>query len=181
MTMPQNYFLQTRDPDILEMKRGGAYLSAFGLPFLLAGLFVLQIPFDIVPVHLEERPIVLALLLPLGFVFTIAGAALVFGRSGVTINRRDRTVARWWGVLAPVKRTEYRLDAFEYILLDIHAGDKNTGDTCIVHLVGSGNTAPFYIPSPADYEGARKASEQLSRFLDMPLNNAAEEKLSADR
>ncbi|MBP6941975.1 MAG: hypothetical protein KBB65_09400 [Syntrophorhabdaceae bacterium] len=157
------------------MKRGGAYLSAFGLPFLLAGLFVLQIPFDIVPVHLEERPIVLALLLPLGFVFTVAGAALVFGRSGVTINRRDRTVARWWGVLVPVKRTEYLLDAFEYILLDIHAGDKNTGDTCIVHLIGSGNTAPFYIPSPADHEGARRTAEQLSDFLGIPFEDAVVE------
>lgn len=161
------------------MKRGSVYLSVFGLSFLFAGLFVLQIPFDIVPVHLEEGPIILALMLPLGFVFTITGAALVFGRSGITINRRDRKIVKWWGFLIPMKGTEYRLDTFEYIRLDVHAGDRNSGDTCIIHLVGSGHPSPFYIPSPAYYEGARRTAEQLSHFLAIPFEDAAAERSAA--
>ena len=160
------------------MKRGGGCLSASGLPFLLAGLFVLQIPFDVVPVHLEEGPIILALIMPLGLAFTIAGAALVLVRNGITIDRRSRTITQWWGLLIPMKRTEYSLDRFESVRLDLHTGDRDSGDACTINLIGSGRFAPFYIPSPGDYDGTRRTAEQLSHFLDIPLKNIAAEKLA---
>jgi len=174
----QPCFTQTNDPDILKMKRGSGCLSVSGLPFLLAGLFVLQIPSGFIPVEIEEGPIILALIMPLGLVFTIAGAALVFVRNGITVNRRSRTITQWWGLFVPMKRTEYRLDAFECVCLDLHAGDRDSGDVCVINLIGSGHSAPFYIPSPDDYESARRTAEQLSHFLDIPLKNIAAEKLA---
>ncbi len=169
-------FVQTNDADILKIKRGGGCQSAFGLPFLFAGLFILQIPFRSIPVEIEEGPIVLALILPLGLVFALAGAALLLIRSEIAINRRSRTITQWWGLLIPMKRTVYQFDAFERVRLDIHAGDRDSGDTCIIHLIGSGQPSPFYIPSPADHEGARKASEQLSQFLGIPFEDTVAEK-----
>jgi hypothetical protein len=171
----QPCFTQTDDPDVLKMKRGGGYLSASGLPFLLAGLFVLQIPLDVVPVHLEEGPIILALIMPLGLAFTIAGAALVLVRNGITIDRRNRTITQWWGLLAPMKRTEYSLDSFGSVRLDLHAGDRDSGDACTINLIGSGRSAPFYIPSPGDYDGTRRTAEQLSHFLGIPFEDTVAE------
>ena len=37
--------IETHDPDILEFRGGGGCLALFGTPFLLAGLFVMSIPF----------------------------------------------------------------------------------------------------------------------------------------
>jgi hypothetical protein len=172
-------FAQTSDPDILEMTRGGWRQSAFGLPFLFTGLFILQIPFDLIPVKVEEGPVVLALILPLGLVFAIAGAALVFIRNGITINRRNRTITQWWGLLIPMKKTEYSLDVFDRVCLDLHRAERDPGDTYIINLIGSGHTPPFYIPSPGGYRGTLQVSEQLSRFLEIPLKNIAAEKLAA--
>lgn len=174
--MRQPCFTQTNDPDILKMKRGGGYLSVSGLPFLFAGLFVLQIPSGFIPVEIEEGPIILALIMPLGLVFTIAGSALVLVRNGITINRRSRTITQWWGLLMPMKRTEYRLDAFDCVRLDFYAGDRNSDDTYTINLIGSGHSTPFYIPSPGDYEGAHQMAEQLSRFLDIPFEDTVAEK-----
>lgn len=174
--MKKPRFTQTDDPDVLKMKRGGGCLSASGLPFLFAGLFVLQIPFDVIPVHLEEGPIILALIMPLGLAFAIAGAALVFVRNGITIDRRSRTITQWWGLLTPMKRTGYNLDSFRSVRLDLHAGDRDSGDACTINLIGSGRSAPFYIPSPNDYDAARRTAEQLSQFLGIPLEDRAAEK-----
>jgi hypothetical protein len=177
--MRQPGFAQTNDPDILEMKRGGWRQSAFGLPFLFTGLFILQIPFGFIPVEIEEGPVVLALMLPLGLVFAIAGAALVFIRNGITINRRNRTITQWWGLLISMKKTEYRLDVFDRVCLDLYRAERDPGDTYIINLIGSGHSSPFYIPSPGEYRGALQVSEQLSRFLEIPLTNIAEEKQAA--
>jgi hypothetical protein len=38
-----------KDQATLEIRSGGGCLSIFGLPFLLAGLFIMQIPFGIIP------------------------------------------------------------------------------------------------------------------------------------
>ena len=59
----------THGTDILVYKKGGGRIALFGLPFFLAGLFVAQIPFGIIPVDVEGGPLVLAILLPLGTSF----------------------------------------------------------------------------------------------------------------
>jgi len=40
-----------KDQAMLEIRSGGGCLSIFGLPFLLAGLFVMQIPLGIIPIE----------------------------------------------------------------------------------------------------------------------------------
>lgn len=40
-----------KDSGTLELRSGGGCLSIFGLPFLLAGLFVMQIPLGLIPME----------------------------------------------------------------------------------------------------------------------------------
>ena len=47
----------THGTDILVYKKGGGRIALFGLPFFLAGLFVAQIPFGIIPVESREVPL----------------------------------------------------------------------------------------------------------------------------
>ena len=47
--------LTYRDSGTLEIRSGGGCLSVFGLPFLLAGLFVMQIPLGLIPVEGSPR------------------------------------------------------------------------------------------------------------------------------
>ena len=67
-----------KDAGTLELRSGGGCISLFGMPFLLAGLFVLQIPLGLIPVQdRPEGPFVSVLIVLLGSVFAAVGAVLV--------------------------------------------------------------------------------------------------------
>ena len=122
-------------------KKGGGRIALFGLPFFLAGLFVAQIPFGIIPVDVEGGPLVLAILLPLGPLFAGVGFILMLSRSGFIIDRKRCSVTQWWGLLIPMKRKEYSLDHFAKVRIEFRAGDKNSPDAFPISLVGAGSQA----------------------------------------
>ncbi|MCX5808371.1 MAG: hypothetical protein NTX36_03195 [Proteobacteria bacterium] len=96
---------ETEDPDILQIRKGGGCLTLFGLPFFIAGLFVLQIPFGLIPMRMEGGgPLVFYIVFPIGIAFAVVGAALAFGRNGVIIDRRRQTILKWWGLIIPFKK-----------------------------------------------------------------------------
>ena len=107
-----------RDAGTLEIRSGGGCLSVFGLPFLLAGLFVMQIPLGIIPVEAHRGPLPSVFVVLFGSVFAAVGAALVFGRSGIVLDRGPRPDHQWWGLLVPMKRTECMLDAIRQVEMD---------------------------------------------------------------
>jgi len=74
---PKTNLFTTHGNDLLVYKKGGGRIALFGLPFFLAGLFVAQIPFGIIPVDVEGGPLVLAILLPLGPLFAGVGFVLM--------------------------------------------------------------------------------------------------------
>ena len=76
-----------RDSGTLELRSGGGCLSVFGLPFLLAGLFVMQIPLGLIPVEGSPGPLPSVFVVLFGSVFAAVGAGLVFGRSGIVMDR----------------------------------------------------------------------------------------------
>jgi hypothetical protein len=163
----------THGADILVYKKGGGRLVLFGLPFFLAGLFVAQIPFGIIPVDVEGGPLVLAILLPLGPLFAVVGFILILSRSGFIIDRKTRSFIQWWGLLIPMKKTVYNLDSFAKVRIEFRAGEKNSPDTFPISLIGAGSQAPLPIVDLTDYEMAVMTADELARFINKPLEDLA--------
>lgn len=159
-----------RDSGTLEMRSGGGCLALFGLPFLLAGLFVLQTPLGIIPVEYDRsNPWMPLFFILFGGVFTAVGAGLVFGRSGIVIDRGMGRIVQWWGFIAPMKRKEYMLDAIRQVEMNFNRGDSDSAATWPIRLSGEGLPKPIDLTQPTDFFQARHFAEELSRFLRKPL------------
>jgi hypothetical protein len=172
MTPKMNIFT-TSGNNILMFKKGGGRIALFGLPFFLAGLFVAQIPFGIIPVDVEGGPIVLAILLPLGPLFAGVGFVLMLSRSGFIIDRNIRTLVHWWGLLIPMKKTVYNLESFATVRIEFRAGDKNSPDAFPISFVDAGSQSSVPIVDLTDYEMALETAHELARFTGIPLENFA--------
>lgn len=171
-----------RDAGTLEFRSGGGCLSLFGTPFLLAGLFIMLIPLGLIPV--EERPggpVVSALIVLFGSVFAAVGAVLVFGRSGIVLDRGRGRIVRWWGLLVPMKRAEHMLDSIRQVEMAFARGDSDSADTWPVKLSGEGLPKPITVAQPVEFPEARQIAEELARFLQKPLVDASTgEKVTRD-
>ncbi len=159
-----------RDAGTLELRSGGGCISLFGTPFLLAGLVIMQIPLGLIPFEdRPEGPLVSALIVLFGSVFAVVGAALVFGRSGIILDRGRGRIVRWWGLLVPMKRVEHMLDSVRQVEMDFSRGDSDSADTWPVKLSGEGLPKPVTIAQPVAFPEARQIAEELARFLHKPL------------
>lgn len=170
---PKTNIFATHGNDILEYRKGGGRHVLFGLPIFLAGLFVAQIPFGIIPVEVDGGPIVVAILLPLGPLFAAVGFILMLSRSGITIDRAARIIVQWWGLLIPIKRKGYSLDHFEKVRIVFREGDRNSPDTFPITLVGAGSQNTLHIVDLTSYEMTVRAADELARFINKPLEDLA--------
>ncbi|MGB5216692.1 MAG: hypothetical protein WBN66_00200 [Smithella sp.] len=158
-----------RDQATLEIRSGGGCISIFGLPFLLSGLFVLQLPFGLIPVNSSsDTPSSLFVIL-FGAVFTLAGTVLVFGRAGIILDRSRGRIVQWYGLLVPLKRTEYLMDAIDQVEMNFSSGDSDSPATWPIKLSGRSMTRPIAVSQPTSFTEARQLAEELSRFLQKPL------------
>ena len=159
----------------IEKKSGGGCLAIFGLPFLLAGLFVMQIPLKIMPVGgAQSIPDYFFLLF--GLPFAAVGAVLVFGRSGVIVDRELGLVTKWWGLLVPMKRQQYYLGSFDKIKITCDHGDSDSPTTYPVRLISRIEGTKVEIDKPTEYPKARQLAEQLASLLHKPVEDASKGK-----
>ena len=85
-----------------------------GLVFFLAGLFVMTIPVW----GSEGQVASTGEILLLGFLFpTLPGAIMLFMRWEIIIDKGQRTVTSWWGVLVPFKKTVQSFDEFDIVTI----------------------------------------------------------------
>ena len=159
--------LPRRDPDVIETRSGGGCLSLFGLPFLLAGLFVMQIPFGWIPVE-NSNAMPWFFFIPFGGIFVLVGGGLVFGRKGLSLDRRKGVMVEWWGPMVPLKRKEQVLDNVKRVSLCKNSGDSDSPATYPVKLEGDA-IQDVAIFAPTEYQEARRFAEELSRFLSRSL------------
>ncbi len=159
-----------RDAGTIELRSGGGCLSVFGTPFLLAGLFIMQTPLGIIPVAYDRSNAWMPLFfLIFGGVFTTVGAGLVFGRSGIIIDRTRGRIVQWWGLLVPMKRKETMLDGISRVEMNFNSGDSDSAASWPVCLSGEGIAKPIAVVQPVSFAEARQMAEELSRFLHKPL------------
>jgi len=158
-----------KDSGTLELRSGGGCISVFGLPFLLAGLFIMQIPLGLIPMEGAPGPLPSVFIVLFGSVFAAVGAGLVFGRSGIVLDRGMGRVIQWWGLLVPMKRRVYMMDAIRQVEMDFSSGDSDSAATWPVRLSGEGIPKPITVAQPVSFAEARQVAEELSRFLRKPL------------
>jgi hypothetical protein len=158
-----------KDQATLEIRSGGGCISIFGLPFLLAGLFVMQIPLGIIPMKGSSGTLPSIFIFLFGSVFAAVGAALVFGRSGIILDRGRGRIVQWYGLLVPMKRTEYLLDSVGQVEMNFSSGDSDSAATWPVTLSGESIAKPISVLQPTSFPEARQVAEELARFLRKPL------------
>ena len=161
--------VQSSDPDVYEHRSGGGCIMIFGLPFLLAGLFVMAIPF--LPDAMRKgSPPPWFFAIPFGGLFATVGAALVFGRGGVIIDRRTGLVTKWWGLLVPFSRTHRPLSEFDQVTIsrEVRRSKNSTYTVYPVRLAGS-EGKPIKFEEPRTQATARKTAEELAKFVNVKL------------
>jgi hypothetical protein len=107
-----------------------------------------------------------------GAAFTAVGVSLVFGRSGLILDRRKKLIIQWQGLMVPMKRKEQLLDEVKRIVVEHDSGDSDSGVTYPVKLEGD-CLKTVYIFAPSDYQEARRAAEELARFLSRPVEDSS--------
>ncbi len=160
--------------DRYEKKSGGGCLSIFGLPFLAAGLAVMifgstgKLKDD----SGDAMPPIFAILF--GGVFATVGGALVFGRSGVILDKRAKRATKWWGLLVPMKSTVTPMESFTQVKItkEIRRSDKSTYTVYPVRIALEDGR--FNISEARTYQKAREEAEELAKFLELPLSDASE-------
>lgn len=163
-------FIETSNPDILMTRRGGGLAMVFGVTFLLTGLLIIGLSFKVtgdIPWYVPAA---------FGTVFLLLGMAMTFGRNGIVIDRRKRTMVHWFGLMVPMKKTPYRLDKYDHISIrkDIHHAEKRLYNVYPVAIRSRlDRVRGLIFHEPADYIQARNEAKKLATFLGLPIIDVA--------
>jgi hypothetical protein len=166
-------YVDRGDPDLLVFRSGGGLLALFGLPFLLAGLFVIALTLGLVSIEGGAPP--LAFGLPFGGIFAAVGAGVVFGRAGATIDRRRQSLVKWWGLLGLARRSEYFLPDFSEVALrkEVRKGNNSSYTVYPVCLRSEARQDSVTLEEPRDYGAARDLAERVAKLVDKPLADSS--------
>lgn len=161
-------------PDRLELREGGGCLSLFGLPFFMAGLFMILIAIRVVPIENADEVGAggLAMAGLMGLAFVAVGGGLVFGRRWTVFERGRAIITRETGLLVPMKREELSLADFAAVALRFDKGDSDSVDRHPVVLKARSAGQDLALYSWTNYGEARAAAAQLAGFLSLPLEDA---------
>lgn len=146
----------------------------FGLPFFLAGMYVLLGALDIISIKIDQnQPRIL--FAGFGAVFASVGATLMFGRAGLTIDRRTMKLVKWWGLGVPMKKKEYNLGLFDRITIgrERRKSGNSSRTAYPVKLEGYEGIEKIEYEAPSDYQQARQVGEELAAFLNMDLEDSS--------
>jgi hypothetical protein len=112
-------------------------------------------------------------LIPFGGVFALVGLGLVFGRTATILNRSERKLITWWGLLVPFSSKERKLYDFDKVTLtkEVRQSDKSTYTVYPIRLDGRGK--PGTIGEIKDYNESRKVAEDVARFLHLVMEDSS--------
>ena len=161
--------VESYDPNKLEFRSGGGCISLFGLFFFLPGLGVILGSFF---GGKGGPPIFFAI--PFGGIFCLIGGAFVFGRSGMTFDKRIGKLSTWWGALGWQSKTEYDLDDIKLVALsrEVRGSGKNRRTVYPVKLEGN-FPQPIELEAPGMANEARGLAEDIGKFLDLGMRDVS--------
>ena len=160
--------------DRIELRSGGGWPAIFGVPFMVAGVFMALAAIGVVPLQIQgEAPWWLPLVMLLtGIGFFIVGSHIVFGREWITIDPRRGEVRRSSGWLVPSRSERALLHEFDAVVLSHDEGDSDTAETFPVTLQPVASRDPFKLRADHYYEKSRALAEAVARLLSFPLKDA---------
>jgi hypothetical protein len=158
----------------VEIRDGGGCLSAFGIPFLAAGVFTTLIGLGIVPVqNAADVPVwVWPLIVLMGLAFVVVGGGLVFGRRWITVDAGRGLLVKQWGLLVPLRREEQSLQGYDAVAVRFESGDSDSAERYPVVLRAKGGGSDLALSSPTAYAEARHGAALIARVLRVPLVDA---------
>jgi len=159
--------------DRLELKKGGGCIGLFGTPFFFAGLFILLMSMQIIPVsNARELPWWSWILMSfMGIIFTGVGASLMFGRSWITINKTKHRIWKAWGLLRPMRGEQYDLGNYQKVILRLVPGDSDSADSYNVLLKSENSNNELDIYNSVNYGTSYEQATLLANFLDFRLED----------
>ena len=160
-------------PDCLQIREGGGCMSAFGVPFFAAGVFLILTTFGVVRVSnaSDVPPLTWTLLVLMGLAFTAVGGTLVFGRSWMTIDRSQQSVIKQWGLVIPLRERIHPLHGYTAVTLGFVEGDSDSADRFPIALKAS--TGPdLPLCSFTVYSQARECAIAVGAHLLLEFEDA---------
>ncbi len=158
--------IDSHDPDLMIFRSGGGCLILFGLPFMISGFFTMIVPF------LKTQGDVGWPISLFGFVFFAVGLCISFGRSGIVIDKKMKSVTSWWGLIFPIQSKLHELYNFKNVAItkEIRRSKNSTYTVYPVRMTGE-DTLSF--GENTSYETSRKLAEEIAKFLLLPLSDAS--------
>jgi len=172
---PSEYTKQTPScfrwvsPTVIEIREGGGCMSLFGVPFFLAGLFLIAASTGMI--HVDNQPggwEHLALVF-MGVAFTAAGGVLVLGRRWLTLDAANRSALRQQGLLVPMRHEQRPLGEFNSVVIALET-DSDSADKYPIRLRAL-TGKDLVVCSSTKYEESLEQAEFLARFLQLPLTD----------
>lgn len=150
-------------------------MAIFGLPFLLGGLAVIGGGLSgwLRDANTGDAPQLIFILL-FGCGFTAVGVGFVLGRSGVSFDRRTKQATVWWGLLIPLKKSDYPLDSLEQVAITKEVRRSKNSTYTIFPVRVTHAAKPIKISEFRDFQKARGKAEEVAKFLNLPVADSTE-------
>ncbi len=155
------------DPNVKRLTWVVRKCMLFGLGFLAVGLLCLFL-FLVDP----PRADLATNLWIFTDVLVLLGAIFVCVRVGAVVDRQQRTITTWWGLLVPFYKTEHLFSQGHFVTLsrEERTVRGQTYDVFPVRLEGAGTVA-IAIHELQDHDNARQLSEDLAKFISLGIRD----------
>ncbi|MDI6797249.1 MAG: hypothetical protein QMD09_09900 [Desulfatibacillaceae bacterium] len=174
---PKGVYLN--DPDVLEIRGGGGCLLVVGLFFAaFGGLFAFTM-LNLPQGHSAGQILGAAF----GGLFALLGAAMLLGRWGMKLYRREGRLFSWWGMglllpglTLPLKTKSVNLSDFSFVRLSKEvrksSGSKSNSQT-VYPVSLDGDKGQEKLKEFSDYASARGLAELVAKFLGLDLHDSS--------
>jgi len=161
------------DPEVYDYRIGMGCMRAFGLPFLLGGLFAIVLALS--PEAGRRDVPDWYIVLPGGLLLAGVGVLLVFTRRGTEIDRRNGRVTKWWRLLWFERRTEHPLSDFHQVVMSQRQERGNRRSYTVYPVCLSGpSVRRVEVDTKLTFAGGRELAEDIVRFTGLSLEDSSE-------